>query len=79
MTMLQVVPDERGNWCLMEDGAAVPLSQHSSATHAEAAAWVYAAVRGTDVVLVRDRYHRYRRSVVRPAPARRPILGHELH
>jgi hypothetical protein len=67
MTMLHVVPDERGNWCVLEDAVAAPLSEHPSATHAEAAAWAYAEARGADAILVHDRYHRCRRAVGYPA------------
>ena len=62
MTMLHVIPDELGNWCVLEDVAAAPLSEHLSATQAEAAAWAYAETRGgSDAILVHDRYHRCRR------------------
>jgi hypothetical protein len=61
MTMLHVIPDELGNWRVLEDVAADPLSKHLSATQAEAAAVAYAETYGCDAILVHDRYHRCRR------------------
>ena len=67
MTLLHVLPDERGNWSLVEDGAEHPVSEHPSATQAERAAWVLAEERGADEILVHDRYHRCRRAIRNPA------------
>jgi hypothetical protein len=61
MTVLHVVPDERGTWRVLDDAAHEPLSEHVSATQAEAAALRLADERGADAVLVHDRYHRCRR------------------
>ena len=59
MTVLQIIPDERGYWKVLA-GSGAPLSErHPTVTHAEAAARAYAEA--TDEILVLDRYHRFRR------------------
>ncbi len=59
MTLLRVVPDERGFWKVLGDAGHRLSERHPTATHAEAAARAYADA--TDEILVRDRYHRFRR------------------
>jgi hypothetical protein len=52
---LHVVADARGRWRVLDDdGHTAPLSEHTSATDAERAAWQH----GADSVLVHDRYGR---------------------
>jgi hypothetical protein len=58
MTMLHVVPDERGRWRVFEDASHVVLSEHTSATAAEIAAWRHARSRGADSIVLHDRYGR---------------------
>jgi hypothetical protein len=59
VTLLHVVPDERGNWSLFEDARPAPLSRHSNATDAELQAWSRAGAQGDEIV-VHDRYGRTR-------------------
>ena len=61
--MLHVVPDERGNWRVLQETRAAPLSQHRTATDAEVAALSYRARYGDVDVLVHDRYGRTREPV----------------
>jgi hypothetical protein len=63
MTMLHVVPDERGNWRLFEDARSAPLSRHDSATEAERRAWSRVGVHDGQEILVHDRYGRTRPAV----------------
>ena len=57
--MLHVVPDARGRWRVLEDASEVPLSEHTSATAAELAAWRHADLHGeAESILVHDRYGR---------------------
>jgi hypothetical protein len=73
MTMLHVVPDERSRWRVFEDASRVPLSEHTSATAAELAAWRHARLRGADSIVLHDRYWRTHRvpRFERAAPAAR--------
>ena len=58
MTELHVIADERSTWRVYEDGASVPLSEHTNATDAERTALRRADERDADRVVVHDRYHR---------------------
>ena len=58
MAVLHVVPDERGNWRVFEDGQPRPLSEHWTATYAEFAALSHARAQGAQEVVVHDRYGR---------------------
>jgi hypothetical protein len=58
MTLLHVMPDERGGWHVRTDGAEPPLSDHTSATAAELAARSYARAVGAETILIHDRYAR---------------------
>jgi hypothetical protein len=70
MTVLRIIPDERGCWKVLS-GSGMPLSEkHLTVTHAEAAARAYAEA--TDEILVLDRYHRFRR-----VPSRRSRDAHD--
>jgi hypothetical protein len=52
---LHVVADARGRWRVLDDDEhTVPLSEHTTATDAERAAWRH----GAASVLVHDRYGR---------------------
>jgi hypothetical protein len=52
---LHVVADARGRWRVLDDEEeSVPLSEHTTATDAERAAWRH----GAASVLVHDRYDR---------------------
>jgi hypothetical protein len=75
MTMLHVVPDERGNWRLFEDARSVPLSRHDSATEAELWAWSRVGARGEEEIVVHDRYGRTRPPVHYDVPQPETILG----
>ena len=59
MTVLQIIPDERGCWKVLGSSGAPLSERHVTVTHAEAAARAYAEA--TDEILVLDRYHRFRR------------------
>ena len=63
MTVLHVVPDERGNWRVFEDAQRAPLFEHWTATHAEFAALSHARAQGDQEVVVHDRYGRTRQPV----------------
>ena len=63
MTMLHVVADVRGEWGVFEDGSRRPLSLHPSATEAEFVAWGHAGDRGSERIVVHDRYGRTRAAV----------------
>jgi hypothetical protein len=58
MTTLEVKPDARGHWRVLEDSGSAPLSEHTTATEAERAAWRHALDRGAGAVRVYDRYGR---------------------
>jgi hypothetical protein len=58
MTLLHVVPDERGGWHVRTDASQPPLSDHTSATAAERAARRHARVMGAEMILIHDRYAR---------------------
>jgi hypothetical protein len=54
-TTLHVMADARGRWRVLDDGEeSAPLSEHTTATEAERAAWRH----GARSVLVHDRYCR---------------------
>jgi hypothetical protein len=72
MAMLHVIPDERGNWRVVQGTRAAPLSQHRTATDAEVAALSYCGERGDVDVLVHDRYGRTRRPVHYGRPTAAP-------
>jgi Uncharacterized protein conserved in bacteria (DUF2188) len=63
MSMLHVVADVRGEWGVFEDASRRPLSVHPSATEAEFVAWGHAKDRGSERILVHDRYGRTRAAV----------------
>jgi hypothetical protein len=63
MTILHVVADVRGEWGVFENGSRRPLSLHPSATEAEFVAWVHADDRGSERIVVHDRYGRTRAAV----------------
>lgn len=62
---LRVLPRPRGSWIVASEREV--LSEHSTATEAENAAW--ARLRDGDELLVVDRYHRCHRRA-RPEPIR---------
>jgi hypothetical protein len=71
MSCIEVLPDERGAWRVVDESSAGALiSEHASATDAELAAWRYAEVLDADEIIVHDRYNRVH--VVKCAPPRRP-------
>ncbi len=70
MTLLHVVPDERGGWHVRKDASEPPLSDHTSATAAERAARRHARAVGAETILIHDRYARVR-AVPPPAGNRR--------
>ena len=70
MTVLQIIPDERGYWKVLGSSGAPLSDKHPTVTHAEAAARAYAEA--TDEILVLDRYHRFRR-----VPSRRSRSAHD--
>jgi hypothetical protein len=63
MSMLHVVSDVRGEWCVFDDASGRPVSRHPSATEAEFVAWRLAKARAADGILVHDRYGRTRAAV----------------
>ncbi len=63
MSMLHVVADLRGEWGVFEDASRRPLSVHRSATEAEFVAWDLAKDRGSERIVVHDRYGRTRGAV----------------
>ena len=68
MLCIEIHPDERGTWSVVDDSmAGVLLSRHPSASDAEVAAKRYADVMDADEIVVHDRYHRTR--VFRRKPA----------
>jgi hypothetical protein len=71
MTVLHVIPDERGNWRLYEGALPVPLSVHENATDAEVQAWS----RGGEEIVVHDRYGRTRPAVHYDLEDREAIVG----
>ena len=75
MTMLHVVPDERGNWRLFEAARSVPLSRHDSATEAELRAWSRVGARGDQEIVVHDRYGRTRPPVHYDIHEAEPMIG----
>jgi hypothetical protein len=74
MPELHVVPDGRGKWRVQHDAVAGALSEHPSATDAECAAWWHAASRGTERIVVHDRYNRTRPPIP-PPRTRAPRRG----
>jgi hypothetical protein len=59
MLCIEILPDERGTWRVVDDSmAGVLLSQHPSVSDAELAAKRYADVMDADEIVVHDRYHR---------------------
>jgi hypothetical protein len=68
---LRVLPRPRGSWIVVSDREV--LSEHSTATEAENAAW--ARLGDGDELLVIDRYHRCHRRIrpgrIRPTSGRR--------
>ena len=71
MLCIEVLPDERGAWRVVDESmAGALLSEHASATDAELAAWRYAEVLDADQVIVHDRYNRVH--VVDRTPSRPP-------
>src|SRR4051794_39546794 len=77
MTELHVIPDERSTWRVYEDGASVPLSEHTNATDAERTALTRADERDADRVVVHDRYHRTHDAAPQPsAPRARAQRAH---
>lgn len=71
MTVLDVVPDERGKWHVFKDGRLAPLSEHASATEAELSSWSQCKALDACVVVVHDRYGRTRPADAWTAPAAR--------
>jgi hypothetical protein len=71
MTVLHVVPDERGNWRLYDDARPAPLSVHENATDAEVQAWSC----GGEEIVVHDRYGRTRPAVHYDLEERETIMG----
>ena len=71
VSMLHVVADPRGEWGVFEDGSRRPLSVHRSATEAEFVAWDHAKDRGSERIVVHDRYGRTREAVGASAAAQR--------
>jgi hypothetical protein len=63
MAMLHVVADVRGEWGVFEDASRRPLSLHATATEAEFVAWGHADDRGSERIVVHDRYGRTRAAV----------------
>lgn len=63
MSMLHVLADVRGEWGVFEDASRRPVSVHRSATEAEFVAWGLARARGSEGILVHDRYGRTRAAV----------------
>jgi hypothetical protein len=63
--MVHVIPEpRRATWGVYVDGVPAALSEHSSETHAEAAACAHAcSSHGAAVVVIHDRYHRTHRTV----------------
>jgi hypothetical protein len=60
MLCIEILPDERGTWRVVDDSTAGVFSRHPSASDAEAAAQHYADVMDADEIVVHDRYHRTR-------------------
>ena len=61
MLCIEILPDERGNWRVVDDSmAGVLLSRHPSVSDAEVAATHYADVMDADEIVLHDRYHRPR-------------------
>jgi hypothetical protein len=58
MQTLHVMPDTRGNWCVVDEEMGVQFSRHTTATGAERAARSLATVAHAETILVHDRYHR---------------------
>ena len=71
MTLLDVVPDERGNWRVIERGRPAALSEHTSATEAELMSWSRCRSLDACVIVVHDRYGRTRPVSAWTAPAAR--------
>jgi hypothetical protein len=70
MLCIEILPDERGTWRVVDDSpAGALLSQHPSVSDAELAAQRYADALDADEIVVHDRYHRVR--VFRRKPADR--------
>jgi hypothetical protein len=58
MTEVHVVPEARTTWRVYESDAAVPRSEHTSATEAQLAARAHTRDRDAERVGIRDRYYR---------------------
>jgi hypothetical protein len=58
MSIIHVIPDDRGTWRVQREGARDPVSKHGSATDAERAAVRHAKQTGTPDVTVHARYGR---------------------
>ena len=71
ITLLDVVPDERGKWRVVEQGRPATLSEHASATEAELMAWSRCKSLDACVIVVHDRYGRTRPVSAWTAPAAR--------
>jgi hypothetical protein len=70
MSCIEVLPDERGAWRVVDESmAGALLSEHASATDAELAAWRHAEVLDADEIIVHDRYNRVH--VLKCPPPRR--------
>jgi hypothetical protein len=72
MSTLHVVADARGRWRVLDDDAEeqAPLSEHTTATDAERAAWRH----GAGSVLVHDRYCRTHNAL--PIAGTRHLITH---
>jgi hypothetical protein len=71
MLCIEILPDERGTWRVVNDAmAGALLSRHESVTDAELAAQRYADAVDADEIVVHDRYHRvhvFKRKPAEPA------------
>jgi len=62
---VHVVPEPRAaTWGVYGDPVAGPLSEHTSETEAESAARAHVRARGTGRIVIHDRYHRTRATVL---------------
>jgi hypothetical protein len=82
MTELHVVPDERAaTWRLYDTDGTATLSRHTNATDAESAARAMAKERGTNRIVIHDRYHRTHdaaESLARPEDRRQRERARQL-
>jgi len=73
MLCIEILPDERGTWRVVDDSmAGALLSRHPSATDAEQAARHYADELDADEIVLHDRYHRVHVVERTPRRFRRP-------